>query len=215
MCPVLPPGPDQAPAIQMLRWFYRPIAFLEDCRRRYGEAFSVSFVGFKSPMVLFSDPAAVKAVYSDQRNGLPPGRNVALEPMLGSRSVLLLEGREHLTRRRLMLPPFHGERMRAYEAIVRDAVAREVATWPAGEPFALHPRMQRVTLEVILRAVFGVTDAGRRERLGERLARLLADTASVGLQFGVLLSRRLGAPDPLERLATQREEIDRMLDAEI
>src|SRR5919108_5157165 len=141
-------------------------------------------------MWLVSHPDAVKAVYSNRENGLPPGRGVTLGPLLGPRSLLLLEGREHIARRRLMLPPFHGERMRAYESTVRDVVGREVEGWPEGEPFALHPRMQRVTLEVILRAVFGVTDEARRAALAERLGRLLADTASVGLQFGVLLSRR-------------------------
>ena len=98
---------------------------------------------------------------------LPPGRTIALQPIIGSRSLLLLEGREHLARRKLMLPPFHGERMRAYEATVREVVAREVERWPAGEPFALHPRMQAVTLEVILRAVFGVTDPARRAQLAD------------------------------------------------
>jgi cytochrome P450 len=114
-----------------------------------------------------------------------------------------------------MLPPLHGERMRAYEATVREAVAQEVETWPDGESFALHPRMQAVTLEVILRAVFGVTDPARRDRLAERLSGLLADTASSRLQFSVLLSRRLGGPDPLARLQALRREIDAMLTAEI
>src|SRR4029450_13822298 len=94
-------------------------------------------------------------------------------------------------------------------------VANEVERWPEDEPFALHPRMQRVTLEVILRAVFGVTDPGRRERLAEHLGRLLTDNASAGLQFGVLLSRRLGAADPLRGLEAQRRAIDAMLDVEI
>jgi len=134
---------------------------------------------------------------------------------MGARSLLLLEGREHLARRKLMLPPFHGARMRAYETTVRDVVAREVERWPRDEPFALHPRMQAVTLEVILRAVFGVTDPGRRERLAERVGKLLADTASSRLQFGVLLSRRLGGPDPLARLASLRQEIDALLNTEI
>jgi cytochrome P450 len=114
-----------------------------------------------------------------------------------------------------MLPPFHGERMRAYESTVREVVARDVACWPHGEPFAIHPRMQRVTLEVILRAVFGVTDDERRARLADRLSRLLAETASAGLQFAVLISRRYGAPDPLARLQGLRREINAMLDLEI
>jgi cytochrome P450 len=211
----LPPGPSEPPVVQTLRWLLRPIAFLESCRRRFGDAFSVSFLGFQTPMVMLSDPDAIRALYTVPAHTLPPGRTVALQPIMGSRSLLLLEGREHLARRKLMLPPFHGARMRAYEATVREVVAREVDSWPAGEPFALHPRMQAVTLEVILRAVFGVSDAAQRARLGERLGALLAATASASLQFGVLLSRRFGGPDPLAKLAALRQEIDGMLSAEI
>jgi cytochrome P450 len=201
--------------VQTLRWLLRPIAFLESCRRRYGDAFSVSFLGFQTPMVMLSDPEAIRALYTVPGHTLPPGRTVALQPIMGSRSLLLLEGREHLARRKLMLPPFHGERMRAYEAIVREAVAREVEGWPEGEAFALHPRMQAVTLEVILRAVFGVTDPTRRTRLADGLGRLLAGTASSALQFSVLLSRRFGGPDPLARLEALRHEIDALLGTEI
>jgi cytochrome P450 len=211
----LPAGPSAPPVLQTTRWLLRPISFLESCRRRFGDAFSVRFLGFQTPMVMVSDPEAIRALYSAPEHGLPPGRTFALRPIMGARSVLLLEGREHLARRRMMLPPFHGARMRAYESTVREVVEREAATWPSGEPFALHPRMQRITLEVILRAVFGVTDPGRRERLAQRLSRLLADTSSAGLQFGVLLSRRLGAPDPLERLGGLRGEIDALLEREI
>ena len=143
----------------------------------------------------------IRALYSERGHSLPPGRTLSLRPIVGPRSVLLLEGAEHLSRRRVMLPPFHGDRMRAYEPIVREAAEREIARWPTDRPFAVHPRMQAVTLEVILRAVFGVADAERRERLREQLGDLLGSTASSGLQFSVLLSRRLGGPDPLARLA--------------
>src|SRR5215211_2457157 len=122
----LPPGPPEPPLLQTLRWLVRPIAFLESCRRRFGDAFSVRFLGFQTPMVMVSHPDAIRALYGLREHGLPPGRSLAL-PIVGSRSLLLLEGREHLARRRLMLPPFHGERMRAYESIVRDAVARDIA----------------------------------------------------------------------------------------
>src|SRR6185312_9727251 len=165
----LPPGPTQPPIVQTLHWLLRPISFLESCRRRFGDAFSVSFLGFQTPMVMLSDPEAIRALYTVPGHTLPPGRTVALQPIMGSRSLLLLEGREHLARRKLMLPPFHGARMRAYEATVREVVAREVSTWPSDEPFALHPRMQAITLEVILQAVFGVTDSADRARLAPRL----------------------------------------------
>ncbi len=212
----LPPGPTEPPVAQTLRWLLRPVAFMESCRRRYGDAFSVSFLGFKTPMVLLSDPEVVRALYTNPEHGLPPGRTLALGPILGSRSLLLLEGREHLARRRVMLPPFHGERMRAYETTVREVVARDVEAWPSGEPFALHPHMQRITLEVIVRAVFGVTDEDRRRRLSERLSGLLGSTSSVGLQFTYLLSRRIErVPDPLEELRRVTAEIDALLAEEI
>ncbi len=211
----LPPGPSEPPVIQTLRWLLRPISFLESCRRSFGDAFSVNFLGFRAPLVMLAHPDAIRALYSVREHGLPPGRTVALLPLLGPRSLLLLEGREHLVRRRLLLPPFHGEHIRAYESVVRDAVARDVAGWPVGRPFALHPRMQSITLDVILRAVFGVTDPARRSRLAEHLGGLLASTSSVGLQFRVLLSRRLAGPDPLARLRGLRREIDALLAQEI
>jgi cytochrome P450 family 135 len=188
---------------------------MESCRRRFGEAFSVTFMGFKTPMVMLSDPAAVQALYTNPKHGLPPGRSIALLPILGPRSVLLLEGREHLARRKVMLPPFHGERMQAYEQTLRDIAVREIESWPAGDELSLHPRMQAVTLEVILRAVFGVTDEQRLARLSELLPQLLDSTSSVSLQFKVLLSRRFERLDPLGFLRELSAEIDELLFAEI
>jgi cytochrome P450 family 135 len=211
----LPPGPSEPPAVQTAWWLSRPISFMESCQRRFGDAFSVRFVGFQRETVMLSDPQAIRALYTEHRHGLPPGRTVALRPLLGASSVLLVEGSEHLARRRVMLPPFHGERMRSYEGIVREVAEREVHSWPRGEPFALHPHMQALTLEIILRAVFGVTDADRREQLRERLPRLLGQGPSAGLQLRVMLSRRLKRGDPLERLRALAREIDELLLAEI
>lgn len=212
---MLPPGPGDPPALQTLRWLLRPIAFLEDCRRRHGDAFSVTLLSMKTPMVLISRPDAVRALYTEPAHGLPPGRTVALLPIVGPRSVLLLEGAEHLSRRRLMLGPFHGDRMRAYEPIVRDAAAWEIGRWPADRAFPAHPSMQAITLEVILRAVFGVADAHRRERLRALLAELLVGTASAALQLAVIVSRRFGGPDPRARFYALAREIDALLLAEI
>jgi cytochrome P450 len=210
-----PPGPSESPAVQTARWLLRPIAFMESCRRRYGDAFSVRFLGFERPMVMLSDPEAIRALYTAHEHGLPPGRSVALLPVMGPGSVLLLEGSEHLARRKLMLPPFHGERMRSYEATVREVTERELDSWSDGSPFAIHPRMQSVTLEVILSAVFGVTDPARGQRLRERLPLLLGETSSVALQFRVLLSRRFRRGNPLEGLGELLREIDELLLAEI
>jgi cytochrome P450 len=172
-------------------------------------------MGFQTPMVMLSDPGAIQALYTNPKHGLPPGRSIALMPVMGPRSVLLLEGPEHLARRRVMLPPFHGERMQAYEDTVRDIAVREIESWEPGGELSLHPRMQAVTLEVILRAVFGVTDEPRRERLRELLPQLLDSSSSVSLQFRVLLSRRFPRLDPLGFLRELSAEIDELLFAEI
>ena len=168
-------------------------------------------------MVMLSDPEAIRALYTAHEHGLPPGRSIALLPVMGPGSVLLLEGKEHLARRKLMLPPFHGERMRSYEATVREVTERELDSWsePRRAPFALHPRMQAITLEVILQAVFGVTDPARSARLRERLPLLLGETSSAALQFRVLLSRRFRRGDPLASLGELLGEIDELLLAEI
>jgi cytochrome P450 len=175
----------------------RPISFLDSSRQRFGDTFSVRFVGFQQPLVMLWNPEAIRALYANPGHGLPAGRTVVLLPILGPRSLLLLEGRDHLAGWRLMLAPFCGARMRAYESTVRDVLARDVVSWPKRERFAMHAHMQRVMLGVILRALFGVTDRERRDRLVDQLGRLRAQTASVGLQFAGLLSRRFGAPDPL------------------
>ncbi|MEP6955016.1 MAG: cytochrome P450 [Solirubrobacteraceae bacterium] len=211
----LPPGPAESPALQTARWLLRPISFLERCRREFGDTFSVSFLGFATPMVMLSTPETIRALYSERGHGLPPGRTVSLRPIMGARSVLLLEGAEHMARRRVMLPPFHGDRMRAYEPIVRETAAREIATWPRDSAFAVHPSMQAITLEVILRAVFGVADEARRARLRTGLGQLLKSSSSIGLQFSVLASRRLGGPDPMARLKARLADVDAVLADEI
>src|SRR5689334_8670302 len=129
----LPPGPSMPPAVQTVSWLFKPIDFMNRCRRRYGDAFSVTFVGFQTPMVMVSDPDAIAALYKSRESGLPPGRTVALQPVMGPRSVLLLEGQEHLARRKLMVPAFHGERMRAFGPLVEELVTREVDGWSLGE----------------------------------------------------------------------------------
>lgn len=200
--------------LQSARWMIRPIAFLESCRRRFGDTFSARFTGSQSPLVMVSDPAAIRELYSERENQLLPGRRFALLPVLGSRSILLQEGPEHLQRRRLMLPQFHGERMRAYEELVTEIAERELECCPLDQPLALHPHMQRATLEVILSAVFGVSDADRLDRLRRLLPRLLNATSSTGYQLRMLARRAVHA-GPVTELRPLTDEIDTELFAEI
>jgi cytochrome P450 len=199
----------------MLRWAFRPIPFLEECRRRYGDSFSVRFLGFERPMVMISDPEAIKALYRERSHGLPPGRDTILGPILGAKSLLLQEGAEHLSRRKLMLPPFHGERMRSYESAMTEIVEAEIDSWPLYSEFPIHARMQAVTLEVILRVVFGVSSGPRLDRLRGMLGHVLQETASPGRQVLGLALQRFGGNGPFARFEGQLKEVDELLFAEI
>ena len=166
----LPPGPRLPRALQAVGWTRRPLPFLERCERRYGRAFTLRILHWGDWVVL-SDPDDVKKVFT---GGDAVGVDVAnplLGPVLGPRSVMLLEEPEHLQRRRLMLPSFHGASVAADAEMMAEVCRREVESWPAGEPFELWPRMQEITQEVVMRAVFG-PDGGRLDGLRERLRAL-------------------------------------------
>ncbi len=206
----LPPGPRQPAAVQTLRWLTRHLPLMEDCRARWGDAFTLRFSTLP-PLVFVSDPGSTKRIFAgDRQNSLPAGRSLTLEPVLGPRSLLLLEGEEHLRRRRLMLPPFHGERMRAYEDAIAAVARAEVDSWPRGEPFELRERMQSITLEVILAAVFGVADGPRHDRLRELLGRVLEQTRRPLASALAALTRplgRLGPYGPFQRLLDETDAV--------
>ncbi len=210
-----PPEPKSSPLTQTLRWSFRPLPFMQENREKYGDNFSVKFLTFERPMVMISDPAAIKALYMERSHGLPPGRDIILTPIVGPRSLLVTEGADHLAHRKLMLPPFHGERMRSYQPLVEEIVDREIDSWPLNEEFAIHPRMQAITLEVILKVVFGVADGPRFERLREVLTRVLEETASPFAQLAGLASRRFGGRGPWAKFEKQLKEADDLLYAEI
>jgi cytochrome P450 family 135 len=210
----LPPGPSSR-LTTGIRWLRNPVDLLEDCRRRYGDTFTLEFPG-AGKNVFFSDPETIKEIFARDRrgNGMPSSRDLLLKPVMGPRSVLLLEGEEHMRVRKLMLPPFHGERMRAYTGTIEEATEREVASWPVGRRFALHPSMQSITLEVILSAVFGVSAGARREELRGRLLAILETGQSAKAQLlGVALMRVGGRP--YEAFAERLRQADELLLAEI
>lgn len=208
----LPPGPSLPAALQTARFIARPVPLMERCRREVGGTFTLRLLPV-GRAVLVSDPPSIKALFSaDRENTIAAGRNIVLKPLLGERSLLLLEGSDHLARRKLMLPSFHGERMRAYEQTMEDVTERELARWPVGEPFPLHPAMQSITLDVIMNAVFGVAD-DRRAGLRQALLDILAATRSpmmAGITFPVV--RELPRFRALRR---QVEVADVLLAAEI
>jgi len=176
--PAHPPRVPLPRVLQTARFAVRPIAFFEHWRRQLGETFEARLFG-PGKIVFLSDPESIRALFAaDRVNTIAPGREIVLRPLLGQKSLLLQKDEEHLARRRLMLPPFHGERMRAYERTIVEATERAISSWPRGEAFAIHPSMQAITLEVIVRAVFGIEDPVRRARLSEALVAVVNEAAS-------------------------------------
>ena len=169
----LPPGPRYPRTLCTLGWVLRPGAFMDRCRRRYGDTFTLRIAN-EGTWVMLSDPADVKQVFTGDPAVFHAGEgNAILSPVLGHHSVLLLDEGEHLAQRKLMLPSFHGERMQRYGELMASVAREEIARWPAGRPFPLRPSMQAVTLEVIMRAVFGMREGARLERLRALLGDLL------------------------------------------
>ena len=150
----LPPGPRMPRALQAVGWTQRPLPWLERCHRRYGDIFTLRIRHY-GDWVILSDPDDVKKVFTAGRAVGVDTANPLLGPLLGPRSVMLLEEPEHMTRRKLMLPSFHGQAVQADAEMMAAVAGQEIARWPVGEPFALWPRMQDITLDVVMRAVFG------------------------------------------------------------
>jgi cytochrome P450 len=209
----LPPGPAQNSVWTALQWLYRPLEYLSACRDRYGETFTVRLHRLP-PLVVVANPEAVKEVFSGSGEVMAAGKvNNTLKPFLGPYSLLMLDGEEHLRQRRLVLPPFHGERMHAYGQTMLEATHRSIDSWPVGEPFPIHKRLQGITLEVILRAIFGVADAELPER-----AALVTRLLEVGAWPPLLvpyLQVDLGKWSPWGRFQALMAQADEMIFTEI
>ncbi|HEX2087916.1 MAG TPA: cytochrome P450 [Solirubrobacteraceae bacterium] len=174
---MLPPGPSWPASVQALAWWSRPVPFMERCRARYGKRYTIKMIG-TPPFVTISEPDQIKEIFMAPPDVLHPGEGAAvLEPVVGRFSLILLDEDVHLEQRKLMLPAFHGERMKRLTGLMTELAEREVESWPRDEPVALHPRMQALTLEIILRAVFGI------DAEDERLV-LLRDQLTRILEFG-------------------------------
>ena len=192
---VLPPGPAAPRALQTLRWIVRPGAMLEDCRRRYGDMFTLR-IAHEGTWVFLAHPDAIKQVFTSDPRLLHAGEaNVVLLPMLGHHSVLLLDEGAHMSQRKLMLPSFHGERLAHYREQMESVALAELGRWPLGRPVAARPHTQAITLDVIVRTVFGIEEGERMTRLRAALRDLLEWTTARRRLFVVAMF----GPDRLKR----------------
>ena len=210
--PVLPEGPASPPLVQLLNWLLRPVPFLEECQRRYGDDFTIRFYGFP-PLVFFSSPEAVQQIFRAPGEVMRSG-NVSLEYLIGEHSLLLLDGPRHLQHRRLMLPAFQGERHDQYFQTIRDIARRTLASWHHRRRFALHREMQLITLEVVLRTVFGFEEDAEVSWLLARFPRFLELMSKPLLRFNSL-QVELGGLAPWGQAMRLKREIDARIYAQI
>jgi cytochrome P450 family 135 len=213
--PALKAPPSMRGSMQWrtLRFTLDPEGFFAAAHDRYGDVFATRILG--QHLVVIAHHDAVKELFSHGSDEMDAGvANQMLSPLIGTRNLLLLDGEEHLHRRRIMLPPFHGERMRAYEEVIRADIRQEIAAWPPDEPVATLPRMQALTFSVIMRCVFGVDEGSRVGELREALRGMLAWATDMRrvLLFFMLGPQRVGKVRGFRR---QVERVDREILAEI
>jgi cytochrome P450 family 135 len=207
------PGPRLPRPVAGVRFLATEHRMLARYRRRYGDIFAVKVWPF-DPLVVIGDPAEVKRIFRGDPAQLHAGEgNQVLGPVVGPRSVLVLDEKEHLRTRKMLLPPFHGARMRVYGDVMREEAEAEVATWPSGAEFPLLGAMQRLTLRIILRTVFGVEQGSRMAELERALIRLMGRGSQIMLV--PLLQRDYGPGSPQRRFEQARAEVDELLFAEI
>src|SRR5262245_4766049 len=208
MAPIrgLPPGPRMPRALQTAIWSRQAQWFLEQSRARFGPMFSLK-IAYEGDWVMVSDPELVKQVFTGDPKVFHAGEgNQILRPILGDNSVLVLDEKPHIGQRRLLLPPFHGERMKGYEQTMSEIAAREIDSWPAGTPYKLRPRMQAITLEIIIETVFGVHERQRMDPLRGALRDFLDLTTDPRFLLPVVLA----GPERVRRIPAFGRRIDRV-----
>jgi cytochrome P450 len=209
-----PPGAKAPSPVQALRYLRDPLGFLAAHQRRYGDIFTVRFPTF-GKIVYVARADLVKEVFTGAPSIFHAGEANAtvLEPALGPNSVLTLDDAPHMRQRKLLLPPFHGERVQRYGELIVETTRREMESWPRDEEFAMRPHTTRITLAVIMRAVFGVHDEGRLARF-EVLIDHFARRVGVITAFP-FMRRNLGPLSPWGRFVRSRAALDEFIYEEI
>jgi cytochrome P450 len=206
----LPPGPRVPAGLQLLATWKRPAASLERLRQKYGKRITVQ-LPFQPPFVILSDPDEIKQLFTAPPDVLHPGEGArVLEPLIGRHSVILLDEGPHLEQRKLLLPAFHGEKMAALTGLMEELTERELDSWPTGLSVALHPHLQRLTLEIILRAVFGLDRGQRLDDLREALTGVLEFSESP-LSVLPALERLTSWFGPMKRFQRVRARADELI----
>ncbi|MBW4565106.1 MAG: cytochrome P450 [Mojavia pulchra JT2-VF2] len=212
----LPNGPQSPAIVQMLQWIFRPMPFMTDCAKRYGDIFTLQL---NPPIVFVSNPQALQQILTSDTKEFeaPNDWNTVFEPMLGKNSVITVSGEVHRRQRQLLMPPFHGDRMRTYGQVINDVTEQVISQWQIGKPFCVRSAMQIITMRVIMQAVFGLYDGPRAQELEELLAAMLNETSPlrvVELYFPAL-RQDFGPRSSWGRFLRRKQRVHQLLNEEI
>lgn len=215
----LPDGPQSSPLLQTYYWLTDPLGFMERCRQRYGDIFTVRIGPLFTPQIFISDPQLIQQVFATDSKKLDSGEEAGIKsPMLGRQSMLALAGQSHRRQRKLLMPPFHGERMRTYSQLICDVTEQVTSDWKVGEPFSARPFMQEISLQIILKAVFGLEESSRYDKLRKSITALLNPKSLALLALTILfppMQQDFGAWSPWGQLMRQIGQIDDLIYAEV
>jgi len=213
----LPNGPKTPPFVQVIQWIGEPLTYMDKCAKQYGDIFTAQ-VTKEEPWVIVNHPQAMQELFNSNAFHAPGRPNNILKPMLGERSLVLLSGERHKRERQLLMPPFHGERMRNYGQLMCDIATDVASKWSVDRPFVVHSAMQEVTMRVILQAVFGLYDGPRLQELRPRLASVVNMTNSPlrsSMLFLKWLQQDWGPWSPWGRMKQRQRKLDALIYAEI
>ncbi|AVH67866.1 cytochrome P450 [Nostoc sp. 'Peltigera membranacea cyanobiont' N6] len=215
------PNPLKAPSfIQKIQWVADPVSFMVNAAQQYPDIFTAEVIGFGETVVFVNHPQAIKEILTNDRKKFPfVGRgNKIFEPLAGEYSLLMLNGEQHKRRRQLTMPSFHGNRMRAYGALISNLTEQVFSQLPLNQPFLARSAMQEISLQIILQAIFGLHKGARYDKI-KRLVALLLDLFSSpftsSFLFFPFLQQDLGAWSPWGWFLRQRQQIYELLYAEI
>ncbi|WP_298906591.1 cytochrome P450 [uncultured Nostoc sp.] len=216
----LPNGPQIPPVVQMVRWISNPMSFMEACAKNYGDIFTIRLKKNFPPFVIVSNPQALQQILTNDTKALeaPGDLNDLFESLLGKHSVITLSGAEHQRQRQLLMPPFHGERMRNYSQVITDVTQKVISQYQIGKPFNIRSATQAITLRVIMQAVFGLHEGTRAEKLQQFLGELLEKASSrllVALLYFPALQRDFGPINFWGKHIRRQQEADQLIYEEI
>jgi cytochrome P450 family 110 len=214
------PGPKVSATIQVLNWIFRPMSYLTECAKTYGDLFTLKLESNLPPILFVHSPEAIQQILSNDHKDLEaPGElNSIFEYLLGKKSVISLSGKEHQRQRQLIMPPFHGERMRSYAELIENITTKTINKQPKNQPFNIRNVSQEITLQIMMEAVFGIYEGEQAENLRHLLCEIIEQSSvpwRVAFLYLPKLKEVIGISELWKQQIKKQEKADQLIYQEI